>query len=361
MAMRMFTPPGRARVARGPSMLSRLVRGGAGLAASSTGRSAIRTAVDSARSAYKAYKRYQTRGGRSSGVVRGVTYTDGSSGEHSSVNYGYHKPFLPPSVIATMGMKIHTKQNAKRVECASGVQTYTGLQSSVTTTNYGQYPFSAEDVRELLTMYDDTAQFTNKLLLEKVTGYYSIANARNTNVVVTLYDCIARRDCSDDGNRNPHYSWTEGAEAQSGGSPLYGTSIGATPFQSEVFNKFWKCHQRTEFTLGAGQMHTHRFKYSPNRVVTRQGTPASLYAIQGLSFMTVIVIRGCPINGSGAGTNVTTSLGAVDVAGGLEYRFRQLLDNSAQYTNGNVTFPAISGTEQFINEDTGEVDAGHSA
>lgn len=291
-----------------------------------------------------------------SAIKTGHTWTEGRSGELSSINFGYHKPFMPRSVFLSLAPIVALRNVAYSSSAAYGTQQIAALQ--VQNTN-GQGILSSYDLTQLWAEINTyKAGYPQKVLFESVAGQHVIQNQGVANVVCRIYDCIAIKDGSSNNTGFPGNSWTNGVsdEGYSGAAAV----VGATPWASEIFNQFWKVKQVTNFVLGQGMCHTHKFTFNPNRELSSMYFDSTnLQSIAGLTFQSLIVFYGAPDDSSN--TTVTTATAKLDIAGSCEYRYRALEQSATTYTSLSSTIPTSGITESILNIATGAATANTQA
>lgn len=186
---------------------------------------------------------------------------------------------------------------------------------------------------------------TQRLFVKRVTTNLNITNPENYQISLTIYDCICRRD----GGGNVYYpnsAWAEGLNDEtyaSGGTyvtPNY-TVVGATPFESNLFCKFWKVQKITHTKLAGGQFHTHRGTWAPRRLVDNEMVQnGGNLCYKGLTTSILIVISGAPVT-STAGP-VTTQRAKALITWDKTYDYGFISQNTTSMTQSNffVTSPA---------------------
>lgn len=194
---------------------------------------------------------------------------------------------------------------------------------------------------------------TNKVLFQSVSSEALLTNQDTGNVNVVLYDIIARRDLSTQTNlATPLAAW-QNSYSDEGGSNANYSVIGATPFSSDLFTQFFKVVKVTHITLGQGQSHTHRIKYTPNRLVDGELINYNTNGLKQLTCFTMAVAYGMPYNDSTTKSQVSTGATAIDfvVRKQYQYTWQQDLDTTFSVSNNLVTSFTVG--EDIMNEATG--------
>lgn len=160
---------------------------------------------------------------------------------------------------------------------------------------------------------------------------HRIKNQHNFPVKVTLYDIMARRDLSDEGqttpdqlgDESPPELWERGIEAKNVGvgSLIDQAFPGSTPYQSELFCRFWQVGKKTTFMLHPGSEHHHRVSVTPAYMFNVADFRVTA-AKRGLTMGVMCVLEG------GIGTDATLnseaqlSLGKLAVITQYTHRFQ---------------------------------------
>jgi len=139
-----------------------------------------------------------------------------------------------------------------------------------------------------------------------------ITNAGNAPCIMELYEVVAKHDLGSIPNvtssniYSPSAFWVAGlansnsnaatpiGQNASGSGQEVATNIGSRPFDSQLFNDYWRVASRHTITMASGSSHRHKSVYKPRQIIN-----ASRYLnsalIGGLTRSVLFVIRG--ING----------------------------------------------------------------
>lgn len=127
------------------------------------------------------------------------------------------------------------------------------------------------------------------------------------SVVITIYDCIARKQTS----TLPRTDWDQGINMEDGIDQSDPTALGAKPTDSKYFNAHWKITKRTKIELATGRSHEHTYKFSYNGKLPLLSTWNSNFLnLPGLTHNQMIVMHGMPVDN----TNAYTQAGASEVS-----------------------------------------------
>lgn len=100
------------------------------------------------------------------------------------------------------------------------------------------------------------------------------------------------------------------------------TNLGASPTNSDMFNRFFKVVRRSNLTLPIGGQHKHVVNLSPNRLF-KQSEMAESSTFANVSVFTLIVHQGVPVVGCNTGgiPLVTTSSSQLSFVQTLRYKW----------------------------------------
>lgn len=187
----------------------------------------------------------------------------------------------------------------------------------------------------------------NRFILSKAIGEVTLSNIYLSNCVVTIYDCISRRDGISTFS-TPSAAWGQGYTDIGAGNI---TNVGAVPWDTDQFNDYWKVVQRTEVTLGSGVMHRHRVNMSPHFLL--KGAVADYYPVfRDITYCCMIVVRGAPANDTMTQSQVSIGVGGVNIVSAFEHIWRQMSNSLEGIVVTNNLLTAFTNAEQVVNEGT---------
>lgn len=251
---------------------------------------------------------------------------------------------LPPQIV------INT--NTAALPCGAGVQ-FPGIVASAYT------------VYDLYNYNGGTAQATtfigqNKVILKDYSLNINFTNQSNANIKVMLYDFIARRDMYNSGGEvalNPLVAWNNESSLCAG---YNNAQYGATPFDSQLLCKTWKCIGSQEYRLSEGETGEHRVHSVMNKIhdhtldqlttstATIGNLSAQAGALKGLTYFCLAVVSGSPTDANNS--TVTSSIGKVDFVSVNRYTWEQIIAQQ-QVATTNVTMGTVAG--QVFNQGSG--------
>lgn len=253
---------------------------------------------------------------KDSGIQKGTVVNDGAGGQYSSF-FLKKKNYLEDSVSKELAPVRSVLNNAVQVKSAMGLQAV----------SCPLILYNVTDVTTLNADIGDGAATNARLCLQKVVADVHISNIYLSNVQVDIYDCIARKDLSTGVVANPLLAWSQG-DTDEGAASEY-TKIGATPFQTELFNTYWRVAKTTRVTLGAGQLHRHHVAMDVFRAMNYSYYNNAGYGFADLTYSTLLVIRGSPANDTTTQTQVSIGECGVNIVYAKEYLTKMLYLNQA--------------------------------
>lgn len=276
---------------------------------------------------------------------KGLVRQEGSSVSASTCNFGKRDRFSNKLQKASAPQYLSTNDAGQN------------YQSSVGKQFIFQYPWlSYTDLHAMYVTAPGTPTVTSRFIVEKLYSEMLIANAASYNTNITIYDIMCRRDTPVSGF-DPVTCMVNGIsdEGQANGYQ----DIGATPFQSEQLNQFFKVVQTTRVDLPSGGTHRHTVAFEPNRLVHAE-VIASLSAnangsLKDLGCFTLIVFHGQPAHDQTTTTSVTISAASLDVCVKRSYSYRFIDQSSANYHHSENLATSFAVGAQFVNDLVGQV------
>lgn len=236
----------------------------------------------------------------------------------ASINKAIGKQTLtrgaPQQIVSTIG-----KQNAALVMEAGGQADFNQLTTSTKVFRY---------------------------VMETIRGETRFVNAELSNVSITIYDCIAKRDIANSSVDDPMAAWIRGNTDQSLATNYQ--TIGSTPWQVEAFNTYYTVAKKTELVLGGGEMHTHAIHLKPNLKIT--GAYAGYTTtFKDATYFQIVVVKGQPANDTVTQTQVSVGRSAVNIENHFEIDYRQLA-NAQDVIMSTSSYPtSFTVAEQVVN------------
>lgn len=233
------------------------------------------------------------------------------------------------------------------------------LQSAVGTQFAGWYPWYDYTILHAIEQQaPNLPVLTSRVLHEFMSGEILLANASVFTTTMIIYDVMARRDlhlglASSAELAAPTGAWSTGVTDEGGGANDWKV-IGGTPFQSELFNQFYRVVQTTRVELNPGGIHRHVASFRPNKIVHNEVVEANSYGIQGLSCYTMVVLYGQPAHDSTTTTSVTITAASLDVVQSANYRYRYIQEGSTDFTKTNQLAASFAVGPQIVNDEVGQ-------
>lgn len=186
------------------------------------------------------------------------------------------------------------------VNGSSLVQNATGYQK------YASFPILPQPtIKEILQTVGNQSS-PNRAVLESAISELTFTNMSNCAAEVEIYDLVLKRDVLD------LTTWTIGANtytavgdvgeyiragvnAGNGVAPglNYHEIIGSSPFDSQMFNTYFKVNKRTHVMLASGATHRHQSMLKINKVVNQAVAASSnLELVKGITHIVLLLVRG---------------------------------------------------------------------
>lgn len=189
----------------------------------------------------------------------------------------------------------------------------------------------------------------NRYELSKMNGELLITNSSLASAYVEIYDIVCKRDSqqtvlSGGGFVNdPVLAWQQGISdiANDASNDLWRT-LKALPFDSQVFNTWFKVVKRHHVGMPQGSTHRHTVNLDIDKILDGEllqiGTANANgstntykpFNIRGLTMFTMVVAYGQPISvpQTGGPTLVTTAQVAIDVVASTRYKYTWCQDTT---------------------------------
>lgn len=152
-----------------------------------------------------------------------------------------------------------------------------------------------------------------RYMMDKCFQKTTYTNQNNFNVFVDIYDCLARKDCSDT-SFDPTNTITQSATASGGAFTAPGQSI----YQAQVFTGYFKILKKTSLCMGSGETYQHVVTHKPRRIVkgpfeVEFVETLDKQSIGNLTYYQLAVVYGGPVDLGSATTALTgVTTGGVD-------------------------------------------------
>lgn len=195
---------------------------------------------------------------------------------------------------------------------------------------------------------------TLQIYLKSGFATYSIVNPSNASMRITLYDILPRRDGYQTIGGNyvtPDACWSEGMLQQQGNSttPTF-NDLGCRPYDSQLFNDFFKVKCTTYVDLAPGQCHYHRVNFHPHKFIDRDIIDQSssvMSCFKGLTLYTLAVVQGQPVNDNAA--SITTEATKIDWVQSISYHYSYVSNNmTTTYLESHVATTAGTTLENLV-------------
>lgn len=203
---------------------------------------------------------------------------------------------------------------------------------------------------------NNTTSFTRRMMMQAIRAKYTLKNATNTPIEITLYDVTSRRD-QQSLTLSPITSWDNGLVDQSitipgvtPQNPLNSSFPGAKPFQSQNFCQTWKVKRVSHFVLGAGSTHQHYVTIKPGGLINNEYC-RQFAALKGLTTAVMAVVKGSVAQDTTTPFNVSFAPCELDFVCETSYRFTAMEKSRTGFTQFS-SLPATMTTPSTVLEDS---------
>jgi len=276
----------------------------------------------------------------------------------------YHKPSYTAKLLKTVGApNMYTSQRVGQTIGAYGFQ----ASSLVPHISVDLLKIQAGNLG--LNTGTVATSGSGRYVMDSYQSELMLTNATNSACEVEIYDIACKRDLlveneefiggaiSDyypwNGLIGPIDAWRLGLAIANGANPAsasdYHNYFGASPFDSQIFKNYFKVLKRTNVQMPCGASHSHWNFAKPNRVVEQSlYNDSKTFAKAGLTFFTMWVVKGYPINANGETVTATTSEVQLNYVNAVRTKYTRVLDSSQTcVTTDSLTTPASGDTEVF--------------
>ena len=192
-----------------------------------------------------------------------------------------------------------------------------------------------------------------KMYLQEVNQFVTFTNMTNSNITVDIYDCCAKRDRT--AQVYPDTDWNNGVRFDQEGSVATtgypNTTPYQTPYQSVLFNQFWRVVKQTHVELAQGRSHEHIIKDKANKTINLERTAGSLI-LGGTTKCVLLVVRGLPCTATSSATTATLAEAKIAVVYRTQYKWRVIDTVPSIYTEFG-TLSGLAGT--LLSEGSGVI------
>lgn len=253
---------------------------------------------------------------------------------HSYCNFGGRRRSRAARSLRNSLTRRYDYTNSSNYQTCSS-----GLQSSQIWASH----FTLADLQRIQALCESTgaAQAKLKFFVEKVVGSMHIKNQSNGIVYLTLYNVMCKATGTSASYDDPVEAYKQGLVDL--GSTGADTVVGNSPYTSPAFLKHWRIVKKIRIALMPGDVHVHRYKFTPNRMLDAQFFQYNSF--QSISYLThhvMCVMHGEPSNTAGADNTVTTANGKIDVVVTEQTTFSYVSGQLHQVNvSNNLAAPAI--------------------
>jgi hypothetical protein len=182
-------------------------------------------------------------------------------------------------------------------------------------------------MNQLSNLSDDSTS-TGKLHCGTCRLTTKITSMTETPVIVDIYELVAKHDlCANPSSTlasslevmSPWYAWDLGLDLTGfTTTQISMNNIGSLPYDSDVFNCYWKVCDKRRVTISAGSTHMHESEYVLNETLSEQRFQCSLL-MQGITRSLLFVSQGTPVRDQTTNTHVGASNTVLNVTHEMRY------------------------------------------
>lgn len=195
---------------------------------------------------------------------------------------------------------------------------------------------------------------SSRYLLESMDCETIFANSGSSSALLILYDYVVKRDLPNVAElAGPDLTWASGVDEEGGNSTDY-QIIGGRPFESDMFNQYYKVIKTTRVNLSPGSIHRHVQKRVFNKVIHYSVNENLQFGMRDVTCGTMFVYHGQPAHEAGAPTTISISQCAIDMISKSSYQFRNFLDDNVSWTKDDNLPTTFASGVQFVNEAVGQ-------
>lgn len=274
---------------------------------------------------------------------RGMVHQEGSSTSMSSCNFG-SGPMFNKDI-----KKLTAPQSLAANNAGFNSRSTVGAQSFFDVVGLGN-----TDLVTIKSLAPESPAAASRVFIESYYGEVLMSNASVYTTNVTIYDIIARRDGLSANSGDPANAILHGIDVEGGSATDYQT-IGSRPFESELFNQFYKVVQTTRVDIPSGGTHRHCQKWNPRKVLSNALQDESSYGIKDLTIYTLVYFHGQPAHDSTTTTSVSISEASLDVCFKRDIRFRYVEETATDWSKDNHLGTSFAVGAQIVNDLVGQV------
>jgi len=192
----------------------------------------------------------------------------------------------------------------------------------------------------------------SEFFLESIEGKLNITNPTNLPVRVDIYDIMSSFMSCTSSNYSfysPLTCWANGLSNQGliGTNTQIETRLGSKPYDSDIFNTYYKVRKFTSIIIPFGRTHVHRFNFKINQLMKNVYLNNLFNNVPNITYNPMIVFQGLPgsvSNGTTAYYGITQSALETEVQYSIRYSG---IANNTVYTNNYVNVSNYTNSAQF--------------
>lgn len=245
-----------------------------------------------------------------------------------------NKDFMNKSLSSTLETNRHTFSASTQILVNAGLQKAAGIAviggTSAMASIFSDYALTS----------------ASKIVVNRITGDFTLNNVKLSNVTIDIYDCICR-NATPAATQDATAAWVQAST--DAGITGEETKPGSLPWAGDTFNFAWKVMQKTRVVLGAGEMHRHIFDLQLHKQFTWSEFTYNK-AYKNFTYSPIFVVKGAPANDSTTTTSVTLGTAGINAVYTAEYDTTYLQDRTNTVYDHSGLATSFAVTEAVLNE-----------
>lgn len=283
------------------------------------------------------------------------------SGNHSwqtTVTWGKFRGKLPKAIRQNHPLNIWVDQNMERIANADEGRQAVNLIPAFASL------FTLGNLQTFFGVGGSSTNAAQRRYLRSGSIKMMATNNTNQNCKVTVYNVTLKSDMKFATTANPLTAWQQGYVTE-GATTAAQQYMGSTPYDSGYFGSLFTIWKTTNYFLSQGDSFVHTTNVHINKEIpilkvwnlTNEplGTTsaAGQGGLKGITQWLITTIQLFPSHETTLNTNITTSIGALDVVYLNKGSFAENVQDSKEYASFGLLSNVPASALQVINTDTG--------
>lgn len=198
---------------------------------------------------------------------------------------------------------------------------------------------------------------TRNIYVDKLLWEFELTNTYQIPAHVEFYECISRRDHTEDPLTRISEGLTREALSSTLATPAYQT-YGVTPFDSSAFCQYFKVMKKSQILLLPGRVYKYNMYHDIKRKFNAEDLETQQHYMKGFTRILLLRVWGTPVNDDVTKTSVLPGTVAIDMMTRKKIMYGIEVPNNPQVVTVINNMPVAAGVnpETFLNPETGDVD-----